>query len=50
MHAWKYSILQKDGQQKFTTEMVIIYKLILTYLDYFFSLTSQAVISGSHYN
>ena len=50
MHAWKYSILQKDGHQKFTTEMVIISKLILTYLNYFFSLTSQAVISGSHYN
>ena len=52
MHAWKYSILQKDGYQKFTTEMIIISKLILTYmyLNYFFSLTSQAVISGSHYN
>ena len=50
MHAWKYSILQKDGHQKFTTEMVIISKLILTYLNYFFSSTSQAVISGSHYN
>ena len=50
MHAWKYSILQKDGHQKFTTEMVIISKLILTYLNYFFPLTSQAVISGSHYN
>lgn len=36
MHAWKYSILQKDGHQKFTTEMVIISKLILTYLNYFF--------------